>query len=163
MWGKLTSHLGTGELLWILFGLVGQIMFTGRFVVQWIASERAKRSVVTRSFWLFSIMGSSILSVYAIYRRDPVFILGQLPGIFIYFRNLVIMRNQEKREASASDSASNLSPPAASVSGSTSTSYAPTVSASVSTSTSSVPAASASASPSLSPAPATSGEAREEA
>jgi len=161
MWGKLTSHLGTGELLWILFGLVGQIMFTGRFVVQWIASERAKRSVVTRSFWLFSIMGSSILSVYAIYRRDPVFILGQLPGIFIYFRNLVIMRNQEKRETSTSDSASNLSPPAASVSGSTSTSYAPT--ASVSTSTSSVPAASASASPSLSPASAASGEAREEA
>ncbi len=142
MWEKLTSHLGTGELLWILFGLVGQIMFTGRFVVQWIASERAKKSVVTRSFWLFSIMGSSILSVYAIYRRDPVFILGQLPGIFIYFRNLVIMRNHEKREASAS---------------------ATSASALVSTSTSSVPAASASASPSLSPAPAASGEAREEA
>lgn len=161
MWGKLTSQLETGELLWILFGLVGQIMFTGRFVVQWIASERAKKSVVTRSFWLFSIMGSSILSVYAIYRRDPVFILGQLPGIFIYFRNLVIMRNHEKREASATATASTSSAPEASALASTS--YGPTASASVSTPPSSVPAASVSASPSLSPAPAASEEAREEA
>ncbi|RUS45152.1 hypothetical protein ELR57_20950 [Cohnella sp. AR92] len=87
------------ELLWIVFGLIGQIMFTGRFVIQWIASERAKKSVVTRSFWTFSILGSSILSIYAIYRKDPVFILGQVPGIFIYFRNLVIMKNQEKSES----------------------------------------------------------------
>lgn len=84
------------EWFWILFGLVGQIMFTGRFVVQWIASEKAKMSIVTKSFWTFSILGSSMLSVYAIYRRDPVFIIGQVPGIFIYARNLVIMRNNER-------------------------------------------------------------------
>ena len=85
------------EWFWIIFGLIGQIMFTGRFIVQWIASERAKMSIVTKSFWTFSILGSSMLSVYAIYRRDPVFILGQVPGIFIYARNLVIMRNSERR------------------------------------------------------------------
>lgn len=85
------------EWFWIVFGLIGQIMFTGRFVVQWLASERAKMSIVTKSFWTFSILGSSMLSVYAIYRQDPVFIIGQVPGIFIYARNLVIMRNSERR------------------------------------------------------------------
>ncbi|MBB3108771.1 lipid-A-disaccharide synthase-like uncharacterized protein [Paenibacillus phyllosphaerae] len=94
MWG-----LRTGELLWIVFGMIGQLMFTGRFVVQWIASEKAKRSIVTKSFWTFSILGSAMLSIYAIYRRDPVFIVGQVPGILIYCRNLVIMRNNEKSQA----------------------------------------------------------------
>ncbi|QAY65874.1 lipid-A-disaccharide synthase N-terminal domain-containing protein [Paenibacillus protaetiae] len=84
------------ELIWVAIGMVGQIMFTGRFVLQWIASEKAKQSIVTKSFWSFSIMGSTILSIYAIYRKDPVFIIGQVPGIFIYARNLVIMRNNEK-------------------------------------------------------------------
>jgi len=105
MWEKLTGHLTVEELLWISFGLIGQIMFTSRFIVQWIASERARRSVVTRSFWLFSILGSSMLSIYAIYRRDPVFILGQVPGIFIYFRNLIIMRNEEKENEKVSEKA----------------------------------------------------------
>ncbi|MBB6729950.1 lipid-A-disaccharide synthase N-terminal domain-containing protein [Cohnella zeiphila] len=111
MWAQLTGHLTVRELLWIVFGMIGQVMFTGRFVIQWIASERAKKSVVTRSFWLFSILGSSMLSVYAIYRRDPVFIIGQTPGIFIYFRNLVIMRNEEKRRAEPA--AETSAPPAA--------------------------------------------------
>src|SRR5687768_4824369 len=81
MWASFGSMLGTTEFRWIMFGLFGQIMFTGRFIIQWIASERAKKSVVTRSFWTFSILGSSVLSVYAIYRQDPVFIVGQVPGI----------------------------------------------------------------------------------
>lgn len=93
--------IGTREWWWIGFGLVGQIMFTGRFVLQWIASEKAKQSIVTRSFWTFSILGSSILSIYAIYRRDPVFILGQVPGILIYARNLIIMKNSDKAAAAA--------------------------------------------------------------
>ncbi|MFC5468119.1 lipid-A-disaccharide synthase N-terminal domain-containing protein [Cohnella suwonensis] len=96
------QNISTKEAMWILFGLIGQLMFTGRFVIQWIASERAKMSVVTKSFWLFSILGSSVLSVYAIYRKDPVFILGQVPGIFIYIRNLVIMRNNERSRRAAS-------------------------------------------------------------
>lgn len=80
------------ELLWVLFGLFGQLMFTGRFLVQWIASERAKRSVVPVFFWYFSLAGGVILLSYAIYRRDPVFILGQSLGVFIYLRNLVLIR-----------------------------------------------------------------------
>ncbi|MBO9131209.1 lipid-A-disaccharide synthase N-terminal domain-containing protein [Bacillus sp. 165] len=91
-------RMETKELLWITFGMIGQIMFTGRFVVQWIASEKAKESIVTRSFWIFSIWGSSMLSIYAIYRKDPVFILGQAPGIFIYARNLILMKNKEQRD-----------------------------------------------------------------
>jgi lipid-A-disaccharide synthase-like uncharacterized protein len=81
-----------GELLWVLFGLFGQLMFTGRFIVQWIASERAKRSVVPLYFWYFSLAGGAILLSYAIYRRDPVFIVGQSLGVFIYLRNLVLIR-----------------------------------------------------------------------
>jgi lipid-A-disaccharide synthase-like uncharacterized protein len=92
------NSISMKEGLWIVFGLIGQVMFTGRFVLQWIASERAKQSVVTKSFWLFSILGSTILSVYAIYRKDPVFIVGQVPGIVIYFRNLVIMRNSQRSQ-----------------------------------------------------------------
>lgn len=95
------------EWFWIGFGLIGQVMFTGRFVVQWLASEKAKMSIVTKSFWTFSILGSSMLSIYAIYRRDPVFILGQVPGIFIYARNLVIMRNSERAAREAARETAN--------------------------------------------------------
>ncbi len=76
------------ELLWVLFGLFGQLMFTGRFLVQWIASERAKQSVIPVVFWYFSLAGGMILLSYAFYRKDPVFILGQSLGVFIYSRNL---------------------------------------------------------------------------
>jgi len=78
----------SAELLWVLFGLFGQLMFTGRFLVQWIASERAKKSVIPVVFWYFSLAGGMILLSYAIYRKDPVFILGQSLGVFIYCRNL---------------------------------------------------------------------------
>jgi len=76
------------ELTWVVVGLFGQLLFTGRFLVQWIASEKAKRSVVPVLFWYFSIGGALILLAYAIYRRDPVFILGQSMGLAIYLRNL---------------------------------------------------------------------------
>jgi lipid-A-disaccharide synthase-like uncharacterized protein len=99
MWKEIFFTFNTKEWLWILFGLIGQVMFTGRFIIQWIASEKAKKSIVTPAFWIFSILGSSVLSVYAIYRKDPVFILGQVPGIFIYARNLVIMRNNKHEES----------------------------------------------------------------
>ncbi|MDI3338510.1 lipid-A-disaccharide synthase N-terminal domain-containing protein [Defluviimonas aestuarii] len=76
------------EFWWVAFGLFGQLMFTGRFLVQWIASERARKSVVPLSFWYLSMAGGLILLTYAIYRRDVVFILGQSTGVFIYARNL---------------------------------------------------------------------------
>lgn len=79
---------------WMLFGLVGQVAFFMRFFVQWIASERAKRSVIPVSFWYFSLIGSAILLTYAIHRRDPVFILGQSIGSFIYVRNLIFIKRE---------------------------------------------------------------------
>jgi lipid-A-disaccharide synthase-like uncharacterized protein len=78
----------TTEHLWLTIGLLGQALFSARFLVQWIASERLKRSVVPRAFWYFSVGGGVTLLAYAIYRRDPVFILGQGAGLFVYARNL---------------------------------------------------------------------------
>lgn len=85
-----------GELIWVGVGLFGQILFSLRFILQWLASEREKRSVVPEIFWWFSIFGGLILFAYAIHRRDPVFILGQSMGIFIYARNLWLV-HAEKR------------------------------------------------------------------
>jgi lipid-A-disaccharide synthase-like uncharacterized protein len=84
--------------VWILLGFAAQALFTMRFLVQWLASERARRSVVPASFWTFSVIGGSLLLVYAIQRKDPVFIAGQAGGLFIYFRNVWFIR-REKREA----------------------------------------------------------------
>ncbi|MEM7178194.1 MAG: lipid-A-disaccharide synthase N-terminal domain-containing protein [Pseudomonadota bacterium] len=87
----LMSFLGAenrGELIWIMVGLGGQVLFMMRFMLQWLASEKARRSVIPISFWWFSIGGAAILLAYAIHRADPVFILGQSLGFFIYARNL---------------------------------------------------------------------------
>ena len=73
---------------WVLLGYVAQIMFTMRFLVQWIASERAGKMVMPIAFWFFSIGGGIMLLGYALYRKDPVFILGQAFGVFVYLRNL---------------------------------------------------------------------------
>ena len=85
------------EFRWVAFGLAGQLLFMGRFLVQWIASEREKRSVVPLAFWYFSIGGGLILFTYACYRGDPVFILGQSMGLFIYIRNLWLIRAERAR------------------------------------------------------------------
>ena len=73
---------------WVALGFVAQAFFTMRFVVQWIASERARKSVIPVAFWFFSIGGGILLLLYALYIRDPVFILGQAFGVFVYGRNL---------------------------------------------------------------------------
>ncbi len=73
---------------WVALGFVAQLMFTARFAVQWIASERENRMVIPLAFWFFSIGGGLLLLVYAIHRRDPVFIAGQAFGVFVYARNL---------------------------------------------------------------------------
>ena len=80
------------DALWVTVGLIGQLMFTGRFVVQWLASEKAGRSVVPVHFWYFSIVGSLVVLAYGIHKLDPVIILGQLPGSVIYSRNLWLIR-----------------------------------------------------------------------
>lgn len=84
--------------LWVVIGLVGQFMFTMRFVVQWFASEKAKKSVMPVSFWFFSIAGGLIVLAYAIHKKDPVFIIGQAAGIVIYLRNLYFIMAERKRE-----------------------------------------------------------------
>lgn len=78
----------------MLLGLLGQGLFSMRFIVQWIASERAGKSVVPFSFWLFSLGGSIFLLIYAIYRKDPVFILGQAPNLLIYSRNIWLIKKK---------------------------------------------------------------------
>lgn len=82
---------------WVILGFVAQFLFMMRFVVQWWASERAKRSVVPVAFWFFSLGGGFLLLVYSIQRQDPVFIAGQALGLFIYIRNLALIRGERKR------------------------------------------------------------------
>jgi lipid-A-disaccharide synthase-like uncharacterized protein len=86
---------------WVLLGYVAQIMFTMRFVVQWIASERAGKMVMPIAFWFFSIGGGLLLLAYALYKRDPVFILGQGFGVFVYLRNLYFELRDRRRAAQA--------------------------------------------------------------
>jgi lipid-A-disaccharide synthase-like uncharacterized protein len=74
--------------VWLTIGFLGQGLFSMRFIVQWIKSERMKRSVVPLAFWYFSLAGGVALFAYALHRSDPVFIVGQGLGIFIYLRNL---------------------------------------------------------------------------
>ena len=81
---------------WIVLGFIAQALFMMRFLVQWIASERAKRSVVPVAFWFFSLGGGALLLVYAIQRQDPVFIAGQALGLIIYVRNLWLIANERK-------------------------------------------------------------------
>lgn len=88
---------------WIMLGLIAQAMFTARFVIQWIASERAKKSVIPVAFWFFSIVGGGLLFVYAIKRQDPVFIIGQGMGVFIYARNLWLIANERKAASTVPD------------------------------------------------------------
>ncbi|PYN82113.1 MAG: lipid A biosynthesis protein [Candidatus Rokuibacteriota bacterium] len=86
----------TTDQLWLAVGFLGQALFSARFLIQWIASERQGKSVVPRPFWYFSVGGGMTLLAYALYRRDPVFILGQAAGLFVYARNLYfIFRNAE--------------------------------------------------------------------
>ncbi len=87
------------ELTWVMIGLFGQLMFSGRFIVQWIASERVRKSVVPIAFWYFSMAGGLVLLSYAIYRADPVFILGQSLGVVIYSRNLWLIYHEEPEQA----------------------------------------------------------------
>jgi lipid-A-disaccharide synthase-like uncharacterized protein len=93
-----------GQLIgWTLVGFLGQALFFSRFLVQWIASERKKESVVPIHFWYFSIGGGLTLLIYSIHRVDPVFIVGQAAGLLVYGRNLYLIRR--KRELAASHGA----------------------------------------------------------
>jgi lipid-A-disaccharide synthase-like uncharacterized protein len=89
----------TRETLWLILGFAGQAVFTGRFVLQWLYSEYKRRSVIPVGFWYLSMLGSALLLIYAIYRQDPVFIIGQAFGFLVYLRNLqLIARFKEQKE-----------------------------------------------------------------
>lgn len=86
------GHFLNSEHAWIAIGLAGQLLFSARFLIQWLASERQKRSMIPIAFWHFSIGGGLLLLLYSVHRMDPVFILGQSMGLFIYARNLSLIR-----------------------------------------------------------------------
>ena len=84
----------TTNAVWVATGFFGQALFTSRFLVQWITSERMGRSVTPVAFWYFSLLGGLVLLSYAIYRHDPVFIAGQALGLVVYMRNLQLIARE---------------------------------------------------------------------
>lgn len=94
----------TAELVWIGVGLFAQAMFSMRFIVQWVATERVRRSIVPETFWYFSVVGGAMLLAYSIWREDPVYILGQGLGLIIYSRNIYfIWTHKRETVGGASD------------------------------------------------------------
>lgn len=83
--------------IWIVIGFIGQTIFASRFLIQWIVSERASKSIIPNIFWWISIVGSIILLSYAIHKEDPVFIVGQSCGFLIYARNLYLIKRRNKK------------------------------------------------------------------
>ncbi len=85
------------ETIWMSIGFFGQALFSARFLVQWLKSERERKSVFPIAFWYFSIAGGLTLLAYAVHRQDPVFIVGQGTGLFIYLRNLYFIIHQPEK------------------------------------------------------------------
>jgi lipid-A-disaccharide synthase-like uncharacterized protein len=83
---------------WVLFGFFGQAIFASRFIFQWIASEKKQESFVPLSFWYLSIAGGIVLLVYALYKQDPVFAVGQASGLIVYVRNLMLIAKKKERD-----------------------------------------------------------------
>ncbi len=88
-----------GQTVWLGIGFLGQAMFGARFTIQWLASEHSRRSVVPHAFWWFSLACGVTLLAYALWRGDPVFVLGQGLGLFVYLRNLVLIRRHSRSVA----------------------------------------------------------------
>ncbi len=86
---------------WVLFGFLGQAAFSARFIVQWIVSEKNKESTIPVVFWYLSLVGGLILFIYAIYKKDPVFVIGQGSGLFVYIRNLVLIKKKQSQALAA--------------------------------------------------------------
>jgi len=81
---------------WLIVGFIGQFVFFSRFLVQWICSEIKKKSYIPMSFWYLSIIGGVFLFAYSVYRKDPVFIIGQVGGLIVYSRNIrLIHKNRD--------------------------------------------------------------------
>ena len=92
------NNLSNTEILFLIIGFVGQGLFASRFIFQWIYSEKKGESHIPLIFWYLSIFGGLGLLTYAIFRKDPVIIVGQVFGIFIYVRNLILIYNKAKKQ-----------------------------------------------------------------
>ena len=88
----------TIEMVWLAVGFLGQAMFAGRFLVQWVTSEIKKESFVPIYFWYLSLGGGATLFAYAAYKLDPVFMVGQASGLIVYIRNLMLIHRGKKKE-----------------------------------------------------------------
>ena len=114
MWASLMTFLqGVLHKLdwWVALGMLGQVIFAGRFIVQWLASERAGRSVVPYSFWTMSILGSVLVFAYSVVRKDIVFMLAYSLNVFIYIRNLMLIHRHRAEVAAQAARGENASPP----------------------------------------------------
>lgn len=105
-WGGMTPL----DRIWLGIGMFGQLMFTGRWFVQWIATEKARRSVVPATFWYFSFFGGLLVLAYGFYRADPVIIIGQF-GVFIYARNIYFLLRNHHETAAEQVAEQHASPP----------------------------------------------------
>lgn len=101
------------NLVWIGVGLVGQLAFSSRFLVQWLVSERERKTVVPESFWWMSLIGGLALFAYFVWRQDPIGVLGQSSGLVIYSRNIRLIYKQKRREARAREAANGAATPPA--------------------------------------------------
>lgn len=90
-----------GDLIWLCVGLLGQVLFMMRFIVQWLHSERHQQSLIPVSFWYFSLIGGLTVLAYGVHKAEPVIILGQLPGTFVYARNLILINRHRKGSSAA--------------------------------------------------------------
>jgi lipid-A-disaccharide synthase-like uncharacterized protein len=93
------SGVSTEEAIMLTIGFAGQALFAMRFIIQWLKSEISRRSVIPIAFWYFSLLGGATLFIYALWRRDPVFIMGQGTGLFIYARNLWLIHRERREQA----------------------------------------------------------------
>jgi lipid-A-disaccharide synthase-like uncharacterized protein len=105
LWFSLTQMTPT-QIAWFCVGLFAQLIFSMRFMVQWIASERRGESVIPVAFWYMSLVGTTLLFAYAVYRRDPIFILGQAFGSVVYTRNLMLIYKRRTSPVSAGNNPS---------------------------------------------------------
>jgi len=92
------ARTGWAEIAWLTVGFLAQALFSARFLVQWIASERVRKSIVPEAFWYFSASGGAMLLAYAIWRQDPVFILGQAFGLVVYALNIYFIWSERQAE-----------------------------------------------------------------
>ena len=92
------QRMSVSDLEWLVLGLLGQLLFMMRFIVQWLHSERHQKSIIPISFWYFSLVGSLIVLAYGIHKTEPVIIFGQIPGALIYSRNLILIKKDKLKK-----------------------------------------------------------------